>query len=107
MKYTTSREFAKDFIRPYVLRGDSIESLASGYMGSCSTGFSVQIGGYLWKKEDLGKEGSIYTKKLTKYQIGVEEFEHVEVMEVFSLKELFHEIILEKSLGKTEQLELF
>lgn len=40
-----AREFAKQFIRPYVERGDSFESLKASHMGRmCSEG-SVCIGG--------------------------------------------------------------
>jgi len=39
-------DIAKAFIRPYVLRGDSIESLAASLMGVASAAYHAQIGGY-------------------------------------------------------------
>ncbi len=40
-----ARELAKRFIRPYVARGDSFESLKASHMGMGCTGESVCIGG--------------------------------------------------------------
>jgi len=42
-----ARELAKRFIRSYVARGDSIESLKASHMGMGCTGESVCIGGWM------------------------------------------------------------
>ncbi len=42
-----ARELAKRFIRPYVARGDSLESLKASHMGMGCTGESVCIGGWM------------------------------------------------------------
>ena len=103
----TARETAKDLIRGYVERGDSIESLAKGYLGYCGDDYEAHIGGYMWRKADVGKAGGKPYKHLNIYQIGVERIGEVEVMEVFSLKDIYNEILLEKQTGSIEQLTLF
>jgi hypothetical protein len=45
-----ARELAKRFIRPYVTRGDSFESLKASHMGMGCTGESVCIGGRMNEK---------------------------------------------------------
>jgi hypothetical protein len=45
-----ARELAKRFIRPYVSRGDSLESLKASHMGMGCTGESVCIGGRINEK---------------------------------------------------------
>ncbi|MFA6566672.1 MAG: hypothetical protein WCS96_00525 [Victivallales bacterium] len=42
-----ARELAKRFIRPYVKRGDSFESLKASHMGLMRTEESVCIGGWM------------------------------------------------------------
>ena len=42
-----ARELAKRFIRPYVTRGDSFESLKASHMGMICTEESVCIGGWM------------------------------------------------------------
>ncbi len=42
-----ARALAKRFIRPYVERGDSFESLKKSHMGMGCTGESVCIGGWM------------------------------------------------------------
>ncbi len=42
-----ARALAKRFIRPYVERGDSFESLKKSHMGMGCTGESVCIGGWI------------------------------------------------------------
>ncbi len=45
-----ARELAKRFIRSYVKRGDSFESLKASHMGMGCTGESVRIGGRMNEK---------------------------------------------------------
>ena len=103
----TAREAAKQLIRDYVERGDSIESLAKGYLGYCGDNYNAHIGGYMWRDADLNTPNGKPFKHLSIYQIGVERVDRFEVMEVFSLKEIYNEILLEKQTGKREQLALF
>ena len=103
----TAREAAKDFIRGYVERGDSIESLANGCLGYCGSDYAAQISGYMWREADLDKPDGKPYKHLNNHQIGVERVGEVEVMEVFSLKDIYNEILLEKQTGRKEQLTLF
>jgi len=42
-----ARELAKRFIRPYVMRGDSFESLKASHMGMICSEESVCIGGWM------------------------------------------------------------
>ncbi len=41
----TALDAAKDFIRPYVIRGDTIDQLAQGQMGTSRPEYAAQIGG--------------------------------------------------------------
>ena len=45
-----ARELAKRFIRPYVTRGDSFESLKASHMGMICSEESVCIGGWMTGK---------------------------------------------------------
>jgi len=45
-----ARELAKRFIRPYVARGDSFESLKASHMGMIGSIGSVCIGGWMNEK---------------------------------------------------------
>jgi hypothetical protein len=103
----TPREAAKDLIRGYVERGDSIESLAAGCMGCSGSQYSAQISGYRWRREDLYKPNTKPVSKVGRYQIGVERIGEEEVFQVFSLKAIYQEIQTEMKTGKKEQLALF
>src|SRR5947209_20401551 len=106
-EYMTAREAAKALIRGYVERGDSIESLAGGCLGSCGSDYCAQISGYMWRREDLRKPNTQPVCKVGRYQIGVERIGEQEVFQIFSLKEIYNEIIIEKQTGRKEQLTLF
>ena len=41
----TALDAAKDFLRPYVVRGDGIDALAAGPMGISRPEYAAQIGG--------------------------------------------------------------
>ncbi len=100
----TAREAAKKLIRSYVLRGDTLESLAAGMLGSFGGEYDAQIGGYIFN--NFQKPGQV-SKKLGRYQIGVSEVNGVECIEIFPLHEIYHEILREKVYGKQDQLVLF
>jgi hypothetical protein len=100
----TAREAAKDFIRGYVLRGETIMQLAAGMLGSFGGEYDAQIGGYMFN--NFQKPDQI-SRKIGRYQIGVSEVNGIECLEIFSLHEIYNEILKEKQLGKQEQLTLF
>src|SRR5260221_1068452 len=89
----TAREAAINLIRYCVMRGDTVKELAYGSMGHCGSDYKAQIGGYMWRDADVKKPDSKPYKHLSNYQIGVEKVGEVEVMEVFSLKEIYNEIL--------------
>ena len=60
----------------------------------------------MWRDEDVNNpEGKPY-KHLSSYQIGVEKVGEVEVMKLFSLKEIYNEVIEERDYGKQVALDL-
>lgn len=81
----TPREAAKDLIRAYVERGDSLESLREGYMGASGDDYHAQIGGY------AGELPNIIKVKSDKIAVDYINGKHI-APQVFSLKELFDEI---------------
>ena len=103
----TAREAAKKLIRAYILSGGTIKQLAQSYMGVCGSEYKAQIGGWMWRDADLEKPNGKPFKHLNNYQIGVERVGEVEVMQVFSLTDIYNEILLEKQTGRKEQLTLF
>ena len=103
----TAREAAKELIRYEVFRGDTIEQIAAGYQGHYGADYEAKVGGYMWRDADLHKSNGKPFKHLSNRQIGVEQVGKVEVMQVFSLKDIYNEILLEKQTGRKEQLTLF
>jgi hypothetical protein len=99
----TARECAKDLIKHYVLRGDTINDLANGMLGSYKSDYHACIGGYIWNELNGENEKSIHLKR---YQIGVEKIGDKEVLEVFSLVEIYNEILEERDYGKQIILDL-
>ncbi|MFZ2881571.1 MAG: hypothetical protein WA019_00705, partial [Candidatus Moraniibacteriota bacterium] len=81
---TTPIDAAKDLIREYVLRGDTIGQMRSGGLGVSGGGNSASIGGYL------------NGKKISNENIIVEKLNGKVVNEVFPLKRIFEEIKNEK-----------
>ncbi|MHB8581200.1 MAG: hypothetical protein ACYDA4_15260 [Ignavibacteriaceae bacterium] len=80
----TPREAAKDLIRAYVERGDSLESLQYGFMGTYSD-YHAQIGGY------AGELPNLIKVKPDKIAVDYVNGQGIEP-QIFSLKELFYEI---------------
>ncbi len=103
----TGREAAKKLIRAYALGGSTIKQLADGYLGHCGDDYEACIGGYMWRDADVGKPNGKPYKHINNHQIGVERVGADEVMEVFSLNDIYNEILLEKQTGRKEQLTLF
>jgi hypothetical protein len=97
------RECARQLIECYVLRGDTVEQLADGCLGSYDGAYAAHIGGWLRKREDIGNP-DVKPIKLGRFEIGVEIVG--QGLQRFSLKELYKEIVQEKN-GRKGQLSLF
>ena len=89
----TARDAAKDHLRAYVLRGDSLKSLIDGQGAQLSNEYHVHTGGY--------HEG----KKMKPDDIFVTELNGKPIFEKFKLKELYDEILAEKSAEKPATIE--
>ena len=100
----TARECAKDLIRFYVLRGDSIHSLWESRLGHAGKEYCAQIGGRIFNHFQTPHETH---RDVGRYQIGVYEVAGNECLAVFSLIELYRKIQDEAKHPATEQLELF
>lgn len=94
-KSSTPREVAKDFIRAYVARGDSLKSLRDGQMGeSNKDGHSISIGGYINGKK-------ISTDKIVVEQINGKK---LKTPYVVSLREVYAELKDKPAKTKSEPL---
>ena len=91
----TSLECAKKLIRAYVIRGDSIESLMRSHMGAGSKDESASIGGYINHRPDEPWDPK-HIEKVPTSKILVEKVGGKYVNEVFSLAELYNDILKEK-----------
>jgi len=96
----TPRDAAKALIRAYVLRGDPLDDLKGGMMGSVGTDFDAQIGG------SIAVDGA--PRKIRRDQIGVSRVGAEPAHAVFSLAALYKEIQAEadagtETLGTTER----
>jgi|GEM_PF-3940775 len=102
----TAREAAKNLIRSYVLRGDTIKQLADGMLGAANDHYFASIGGYIWNGSHTNGTAHM-VRKVGRLQIGVEQLDGKDCDEVFSLNKIYNEILSEKIYGKREQLALF
>lgn len=82
----TARDCAKDLIRFYVRRGDAIDDLAHGHMGSSNNAYRANIGG-LVRQPGAAKARDIGCWKLAVTRIGQQE-----CCEIFDLRDLYQEI---------------
>ncbi len=80
----TARDLAKDFLRPYVERGDSLDSITEGHMGCFSREYCLQIGACVWKN---GK-----ARDYSRDELVVTRFRGKECLLVFSVPDLIEEI---------------
>jgi hypothetical protein len=83
-----AHQIAKDFIKPYVRRGDPIEWIATGGMGRCSNEYNAQIGGIAFP----GNAPSSSRKRLTSRQIAVTEIAGQPCLFIFSLDTIYKEV---------------
>lgn len=82
-----AKTVAIDFIKPYVIRGDSLESLMSGQGGEYCKTYEVQIGGYIWNKAITKM---VYKAK--RDEVVVSELDGKECLYVFKIHKLYDEI---------------
>ena len=80
----TPRDLAKELLRPYVERGDSLDFIIDGHMGRSTADSSVQIGPTIWTD---GKR-----RDYPPTQIVVTEFAGQACLHVFSVAELVAEL---------------
>lgn len=85
----TAHEVAKHLIRAYVLRGDEIAYIRRSWMCLSAGPIAAQIGGY----------------KVPASKIIVTRVENKEIREIFSLSEIYNEILAEQD--QKNQLALF
>jgi hypothetical protein len=95
----TEKDAAKALIRVSVYRGASIESLADGMQGTYCSTYAAHIGGYLWSGERC--------IQLKRFEIGVSRVEGRDCLAVFSLREIYNELLYEKEHGEIRQESLF
>jgi len=87
----TPRDAAKALIRPYVLRGDPIDTLKGSFMGHAGDAYDAQIGG------SIAADGKL--KRVKRDQIGVARVGTEPVGAVFSLATLYKEVQAEAEDG--------
>lgn len=79
-KITDAQSAADKFIRPYVERGDTYESIRAGHMGAASAEYRASIGGYIGDKQ------------YDSHWIVVKEVNGETVNQVFRLREVYDKI---------------
>jgi hypothetical protein len=85
-----ARACAKDMIRYYVCRGDLVEDLAHGHMGSCSNRYHAQIGGLVHLPE------ATKPRDIGCWKLAVTRVEEQDCCEIFKLRELYDEVLAER-----------
>jgi hypothetical protein len=93
------RNAAKDFLRPYVERGDSLESLLQSHEKCERAEYSAQIGGsIIWNNRQ---------RTIPNDKVAVTKVQGVPYFEIFPLKQLYKELKAEiAETRKPKQLEL-
>jgi hypothetical protein len=94
---TIAKQEVKRWLSPYALRGDSIEYTASGQPGIGSHRLCAQVGAYAWFNGE--------SVKLTSRQVAVTKVGGVPCLYIFSLVELYEEILHPERTA--DQLTLF
>lgn len=90
-----AKNIAINFIKYYVLRGDSMESLMACSGGQFCSEYNVEIGGYIW---DKAIKNLIYKGK--RDEIIVSQIDGKDCLFIFKLKKLYDEI-------RSKQISLF
>jgi hypothetical protein len=95
---TRAFNLAMDFIKVYVIRGDSVDDLAKGCGGRFGWDGKVQIGGYIHagveRYGDISEkwQPGMKLKKLKADEIGVEQVGSERCCEVFKLIDVFRAV---------------
>jgi len=79
-----ARNLAKELLRPYVERGDSLNAITEGHMAWGWKGFRAQIGACIWKH---GK-----SRQYSRYDLVVSQFAGQDCLLVFSVTDLIADI---------------
>jgi hypothetical protein len=96
----TVRDLAKDLLRPYVERGDSLAAITEGHMGWYCLVYEAHIGGTIWQEI----EGERIRRDINRNTLVVTRFERCECFVTFSVEQLMKEILNERS---AKQLSLW
>ena len=101
----TARDAAKDFIRPYVLRGDSVESLRRGAMGHWGQDYRASIGGTIVREYPGGgmRVRGIGTDKVLVHEVAGQP---VVPPAIYTLSELYDEVRRENDPNEYAQRRL-
>ena len=92
----TPKDAAKDFIRPYVRRGDSLDSLRKSQMGRYSPHYHAAIGGVIFPR---GGDADAKPRVLRGDRVGITRVAGTPTEAVFSLTELYDEVVAEEQDG--------
>lgn len=84
------KQIAIDFIKPYILRGDSVESIMAGQGSSSGGDYDVQLGGYVWNKDI-----TMLLYKGKRHEVIVTEIDGKECLYIFNIHKLAQEIRME------------
>lgn len=85
----TPRDIAKDYLQPYVERGDSYDSIASHWRGCGCQDHQLQIGGTIWQEQP---DGRTKPRDIDRSQLVVYELDGRACWACFSVDELITEI---------------
>ncbi len=88
------RDYAKDMLRVYVTRGESVEQLAASQLGHYGPDYCAQIGGYAYHPvDDRG-----YPKvRLGRQEVAVTEIARRPCLHRYPLSALHEEILAEEA----------
>lgn len=89
-----SENLAKNMIRPYVLRGETIEQLKAGHQGQVTDEGWLSIGGY------AGEDKRVGTDKIVVHKLG-----NKVVNQVYNLKRLYNDILSEQKTKEPAKVE--
>lgn len=85
----TPRDIAKDYLHPYVVRGDSYDSIASAWRGCGCRDYQLQVGGTIWQEKP---DGRMRPRDIDRSQLVVYELDGKACWIGFSVDELIAEI---------------
>lgn len=92
------KDLAVHFIKPYILRGDGVESIVQGKGGMSCTEYGVQIGGYVWHGDRMVYRGRAH-------EIIVYRLQGADCLYKYNIYALAKELMLEEQ--GVKQTEMF